>query len=132
MWLPDINVWIRYLNPHPSPVKDHFRQHPAVRIFLCGIVQAELYFGAWKSARRDENLALLDELSRGFYSLPFDDDAARHCGRIRSELQQAGTPIGGYDLQIAAIALSRDLALITHNTREFSRVKGLILEDWEV
>ncbi|MGH8499603.1 MAG: type II toxin-antitoxin system VapC family toxin [Methylococcales bacterium] len=64
MWLPDTNVWIRYLNPHPSPVKDQFRRHPAGRIFLCGIVQAELYFGAWKSARRDENLALLEKLAR--------------------------------------------------------------------
>ncbi|MGH8558151.1 MAG: type II toxin-antitoxin system VapC family toxin [Methylococcales bacterium] len=132
MWLPEPNVWIRYLNPDPSPVKDQFRRHPAGRIFPCGIVQAELYFGAWKSARRDENLALLEKLGQGFYSLPFDNNAACHCGRIRSELQQAGTPIGFYDLQIAAIALSRNLVLVTHNTHEFSRVNGLILEDWEV
>jgi tRNA(fMet)-specific endonuclease VapC len=43
-----------------------------------------------------------------------------------------GTPIGPYDLQIASIALSRDLILVTHNTREFSRVKDLVIEDWEI
>jgi tRNA(fMet)-specific endonuclease VapC len=60
MWLPDTNVWIRYLNPQPSPVKNHFLKHPADKIFLCDVVKAELYFGAFKSTRREENLALLD------------------------------------------------------------------------
>jgi len=131
MWIPDTNVWIRYLNPQPSSVKAHFLRHPANRIFLCDIVKAELYFGAFKSTRRDENLALLDELSNGFLSLPFDGNAARHFGRIRAELTKAGTPIGPYDLQIAAIALSHNFTLVTHNTREFSRVAGLCFEDWE-
>lgn len=131
MWIPDTNVWIRYLNPQPSPVKSHFLQYPADRIFLCDIVKAELYFGAFKSTRCDENLALLDELNKGFCSLPFDGNAARHYGRIRAELTRAGTPIGPYDFLIAAIALSRRLILVTHNTKEFSRVPGLNLEDWE-
>lgn len=132
MWIPDTNVWIRYLNPQPSPVKANFLNHPADSIFLCDIVKAELYFGAYKSARRDANLALLDDLSQGFISLPFDGHAARHFGRIRAELTQAGIPIGPYDFQIAAIALSHNFTLVTHNTREFSRVVGLHLEDWEI
>ena len=94
-------------------------------------MKGELYFGAFKSTRCDENLALLDELNKGFCSLPFDGNAARHFGRIRAELTKAGTPIGPYDFQIAAIALSHSLILVTHNTREFSRVTGLNLEDWE-
>jgi tRNA(fMet)-specific endonuclease VapC len=65
-------------------------------------------------------------------SLPFDGQAAAICGRLRSQLKAAGTPIGSYDLQIAAIALTHNLTLITHNTGEFSRVEGLHLEDWEV
>ncbi|MGB7512494.1 MAG: type II toxin-antitoxin system VapC family toxin [Pelodictyon phaeoclathratiforme] len=132
MWIPDTNVWIRYLNPQSSPVKSCFLRYSVDRIFLCDVVKAELYFGAYKSTRRDENLALLDELSNGFLSLPFDGNAARQFGKIRAELARAGTPIGPYDLQIAAIALSRGLTLVTHNTREFSRVAGLYLEDWEV
>jgi len=131
MWLPDTNVWIRYLNPQPSPVKAHFLKHPADKIFLCDVVKAELYFGAFKSTRREENLALLDELVNGFSSLPFEGNAARHFGQIRAELAKAGTPIGPYDLQIAAIALCHGFTLVTHNTREFSRVANLNLEDWE-
>lgn len=131
MWLPDTNAWIRYLNPQASPVKSRFQEHPADRILLCDIVKAELYYGAFKSARREQNLALLDELSLGFASLPFDGNAACHFGKIRSELMRRGTPIGPYDMQIAAIALSHGLILVTHNTREFSRVDGFAFEDWE-
>ena len=53
------------------------------------------------------------------------------CGQIRAQLQKLGTPIGSYDLQIAAIALAHNLILVTHNTREFERVEGLKLEDWQ-
>ena len=64
-------------------------------------------------------------------SLPFDGNAAREFGEIRAYLARQGTPIGPYDLQIAAIAKAHDLILVTHNTREFSRVLGLRVEDWE-
>ena len=53
-------------------------------------------------------------------------------GLSRAELARAGTPIGPYDALIAAQALSRDLVLITHNSREFSQVRALKIEDWEV
>lgn len=53
------------------------------------------------------------------------------CGQIRAQIQRLGTPIGSYDLQIAAIALANDLILVTHNTREFERVEGLKLDDWQ-
>jgi tRNA(fMet)-specific endonuclease VapC len=53
------------------------------------------------------------------------------CGQIRAQLQKLGTPIGSYDLQIAAIALANNLILVAHNTREFERVEGLKLEDWQ-
>ena len=65
-------------------------------------------------------------------SFSFDGKAARIFGDIRADLARKGTPIGPYDLQIAAIALANDCILITHNTGEFSRIAGLKLEDWEV
>ena len=70
-------------------------------------------------------------MGKNFLSFPFDGNAARHFGRIRADLAKTGNPIGPYDLQIAAIALSHSLTVVTHNTREFSRVSGLNLEDWE-
>jgi len=68
---------------------------------------------------------------RPYTTLPFDDAAAQVFGRIRATLETAGTPIGPYDLQIAEIALVNGLIVITHNVREFGRVPGLRIEDWE-
>lgn len=65
-------------------------------------------------------------------SAPFDDAAAVDVGHIRAELAAIGTPIGPYDLLIAAIARSQHLTLVTHNTTEFARVSGLLIEDWQI
>jgi tRNA(fMet)-specific endonuclease VapC len=132
MWLPDTNVWIALLNARPSPVKARLQAVRPEQIFLCDIVKAELYFGAFNSARRDDNLRLLEELFASFVSLPFDSQASREFGQIRAELARLGTPIGPYDLQIAAVARARGLVLVTHNTGEFSRVPDLQIEDWEL
>lgn len=67
-----------------------------------------------------------------FKSLPFDDNAALRFGEIRAELASKGTPIGPYDLQIAAIALANNLTLVTHNTKEFNRISNLKIEGWEI
>lgn len=77
-------------------------------------------------------MALYQEFFSELVSLRFDGNAAAVYGRIRARLEASGTPIGPNDLQIAAIALANDLILVTHNTREFSRVEGLRLEDWEL
>jgi tRNA(fMet)-specific endonuclease VapC len=66
-----------------------------------------------------------------FISFPFNDEASEIHGQIRGYLKTAGTPIGPYDSLIAATALAHDLTLVTHNVREFSRVQGLRIEDWE-
>jgi tRNA(fMet)-specific endonuclease VapC len=132
MWLPDTNAWIRFLNPQASPVKSHFSMRATADIFLCDVVKAELYYGAFKSTRCEANLALLETLNQNFPSLPFDSAAARHFGQIRAALGKAGTPIGPYDLQIAAIAVQQQLILVTHNTKEFMRIPELRLEDWEM
>lgn len=74
---------------------------------------------------------MLSEFFNEFVSLPFDGRAAEIGGQIRAQLADVGTPIGSNDLLIAAIALAHNLILVTHNTREFSRVAGLRIEDWE-
>ena len=131
MFLPDTNVWIRFLNPGDNQVKDHFLSADPSTIWLCAVVKAELFFGAMKSTRIHENLALLADLFADFESLSFDDDAARKYGEIRSDLARKGTPIGPNDLMIASIASVHEAVLVTHNTREFARVTGLTVEDWE-
>lgn len=128
-YLLDTNVCIAWLTNHQSVVQ-RIVQAGEGNIWLCAPVKAELWFGACKSQRIAENQARLRVFFNHLPSLPFDDTAVEHFGEIRAILAHAGKPIGPYDLQIAAIALAHGLILVTHNTREFSRVSGLIVEDW--
>lgn len=129
--LLDTNACIQHLNNAHSKVAVRLAIMRPQDIRLCDIVKAELYYGAYRSTRQTENLAVLRVFFTQFVSLPFDDRAAEAFGRIRAHLFGAGTPIGPYDMQIAAITLANNLTLVTHNTREFGRVPGLSLEDWE-
>jgi tRNA(fMet)-specific endonuclease VapC len=112
-------------------VQERLRLHAANEIVLCDIVRMELYYGAYKSQRPEQNLAIVLRFFGEFASLSFDPAAAQACGRIRAELARQGRPIGPYDVQIAAIALVNNATLVTHNTREFPRVPDLLVEDWE-
>jgi tRNA(fMet)-specific endonuclease VapC len=87
---------------------------------------------ALRSTNPAANRAKVDGFVSPYLSLPFDDAAASVHAQIRHHLETTGTPIGPYDLQIAAIALVHGSTLVTHNTKEFSRVPGLLFEDWEV
>lgn len=104
------------------------RRHRPQDFMLSVIVVHELYFGAEKSRRRDENTARIDALQ--FPVLEFDREDARHAGEIRATLAISGNPIGPYDALIAGQARARDLTLITRNVREFDRIKGLAIETW--
>lgn len=131
-YLLDTNTCIELLRQPDSEIARRLLAADPDEIALCAVVKAELLHGAHRSLYRDENLKLLEEFFAQFVSLPFDDYAAEAYGRIRAQLATAGAVIGPNDLMIAAIALAHNLALVTHNTREFSRVEGLQLEDWEV
>jgi tRNA(fMet)-specific endonuclease VapC len=129
--LLDANSCIQFLNGRSENVRRRLESTRPQEIALCAVVKAELLYGAIKSARPAENLDRLRAFFKGFISLPFDDASAEIYGDIRVRLERAGTPIGPNDLFIAAIALARGATLVTHNTREFRRVEGLSLEDWE-
>jgi tRNA(fMet)-specific endonuclease VapC len=96
---------------------------------ISSIVAFELLFGASRHAQTAKYLELYDRL--GLEVIPFDVDDARAAGRIRASLLADGIPIGPYDILIAGQALARDLTLISRNVREFSRVDGLRVENWE-
>lgn len=131
IYLLDTNACIVYLNRPNSPIKQRLQELPPTEIAVCSVVKAELFYGAMRSTNPTRTLTLQEEFLNRFVSLPFDDAASIAFGRIRARLAVLGTPIGPYDLQIAAIALANDLTLVTHNVREFSRVEGLRIEDWE-
>lgn len=127
----DTNTCIRYLNRSSRSIYNRLDSLSPEEVFLCDIVKFELYYGAYRSSRQQENLETLRVFFSEFVSLPFDGQAAAICGYIRSQLAEQGTLIGAYDMQIAAIALANDLILVTHNVAEFNRVGGLKIEDWE-
>jgi tRNA(fMet)-specific endonuclease VapC len=131
IYLLDTNVCIQFLNgKHPS-IQQHLRQHIPAEIALCSVVKAELLAGALRSQRADANRQRLLAFFAPLQSLPFDDQCAEHYGQIHAYLLSQGQPIGPNDTLIASIARAHDAILVTHNTREFSRVPGLRLEDWE-
>jgi len=130
-YLLDTNTCIELLRQPDSEIARRLLQTDPAEITLCAVVKAELLYGAERSQHRDANLKLLEEFFAQFISLPFDDNAAEAYGRIRAQLAAAGAVIGPNDLMIASIALAHNLVLVTHNTREFSRVEGLQIEDWE-
>jgi tRNA(fMet)-specific endonuclease VapC len=130
-YLLDTNVCIKLLNGDVPSVVQRLAQHEPEDIYLCTIVQLELYYGAYRGTKTERNLSKLARFFDQFAVLPFDESAAKIAGKVRSQLNALGTPIGGYDLQIAAIALVNNLTLVTHNTREFGRIEGLVYEDWE-
>lgn len=131
MYLLDTNACIRLLNGSSPPLAHRLRATSRSEVRLSAVVKGELLYGARRSARLPENLRLLRRFFATLISLPFDDRCAEEYGLIRSDLDHAGTPIGPNDLLIAATARAHDLVLVTHNTREFSRVTGLQIEDWE-
>ena len=94
------------------------------------IVAAELRYGA----ERRGSSRLTRQLEAVFSAidvLPLEEPVDRHYGAIRSELERVGQPIGSNDLLIAAHAKALDLILVTNNVREFRRVPGLSVEDWQ-
>ena len=104
---------------------------PADQQFTSAITVGEMIFGAQRSPRREYLLSQLEALLlRNLPVLPFDRAAAETYGRIRAELERAGTPLAEPDLRIGAIALTRNLTVVSGNTRHFSRISGLQVENW--
>jgi tRNA(fMet)-specific endonuclease VapC len=104
IYLLDTNACIVYLNRRVSSVRQRLETLSPEDVAVCSIVKAELFYGAMRSNNPQRSLAMQQEFLNRFVSLPFDDDAAIIYSRIRAQLEALGTPIGAYDLQIAAIA----------------------------
>lgn len=129
--LLDTNACVSHLRSSHSRVSARLAASSAGDVVICSVVKAELIFGALRSVRPQENLSALNAFFSLLPSLPFDDAAAVIYGNIRATLTGTGTPIGPNDLLIASIAVTHRLILVTRNTREFSRISGLRIEDWE-
>ena len=128
--LLDTNVCIGILKGRADLIA-RLRSLAPAEIRVCAVVRAELFYGARKRERVEHNLAGLRRFLAPIQSLPFDDRAAEEYGLIRADLERTGTPIGPNDLLIAATARAHDCILVTRNTREFTRIVGLRVENWD-
>jgi len=128
-YLLDTNICIFLLN-HVPTVVTAFAERRNAGIAVSSIVLAELEFGVCNSQAKAKNRATLVKLLSSTDVLAFDSAAAFEYGIIRAQLQSRGLPISPMDMLIAAHAKAEGAILVTNNTREFSRVEGLMLEDW--
>jgi tRNA(fMet)-specific endonuclease VapC len=132
MYLFDTDTLSQVLRRHPStPLLVRMAAVPLGEQFTTAITVGELVYGAERSSRREYLLTQFEErLWPEVRVLPFDRADAETYGRLRVELERAGTPLAEPDLRIASIALTHDLTVITGNVRHFSRVPGLKVENW--
>ena len=123
-YLLDTNACIKYLNGKSENIRRNLESKQPQEMLVCSVVKAELFYGVQKSVKQKENLEKVHKFLDQFVSLSFDDEASEKYGEVRADLEKTGTPIGPNDLLIASIALANNVILVTHNTREFKRVKG--------
>lgn len=132
-YLLDTNACIALINGKPAAVRARFQKvlDAGARVNVSTVVAFELWYGVAKSAQQESNTSRLEAFFAGPIGLlPFEEEDAKAAGRIRATMEAAGRPIGAYDLLIAGQALRHRLTLVTANAKEFSRVKGLLWEDW--
>ncbi len=129
MILLDTNICIYIINAKPPEVLARFHRFHLGDIGLSTVVAAELAYGVAKSGS-ERNRKALEMFLAPLELIPFDPPAVWAYGELRADLERRGQPIGALDTMIAAQALSMNAVLVTNNTREFSRIAGLKLENW--
>jgi tRNA(fMet)-specific endonuclease VapC len=114
---------------HPLTLR-RLQAVPVTDVCMSVVTKAELLYGVEASPRRKQDAAALAAFLPYVEALDFADEAALHYAEIRADLKRRGALIGANDLFIAAPARALGLTLVTNNTTEFKRVKGLAIENW--
>ena len=128
MILLDTNTLIHYIKGM-QPVVSRLQASSPRELAIPSVVAYEILFGTLKAGSSSRR-AVVAQLLAALRQVPFDSDAAQEAAGVRFDLESRGLVIGRMDLLIAGTALSRGSTLVTNNTRDFSRVRGLRLADW--
>jgi tRNA(fMet)-specific endonuclease VapC len=131
VYLLDTNTCIFLKNRKPIHVLDRLRSVLNRDVCLSSVTIAEMQFGVYNSQNIEKNRISLTEFLAPFQIIDFDDRDTEYFGKLRALLKQKGELIGPYNMLIAAQALARKLILVTNNTKEFTRVPELVIEDWK-
>lgn len=129
-YLLDTNICIYLIKKRPSDVLERFRQHSPQEVAISIITLFELQYGVEKSQYRKRSEGALAKFLLPLNLINLDRSSAIEAATIRVQLEKKGIPIGPYDLLVAGLARSRDMILVTNNTKEFERIVGLHLENW--
>ena len=129
-FLLDTNACVDYLTGRYPRVADRIQRTLPADLCVSSIVAAELRYGADNSRYPVQNHSRLDVFLAEVRCLDFDLAASTAYGAIRVALERRGQPVGAHDMLIAAHAISAGAVLVSDNVREFSRVKGLSVENW--
>ena len=129
-YLIDTNIWSALIRRSNAGLLKRFETLERTHIALSPIVLGELQVGYYKGDRTPKRLAVIETIRTSSELLTINSRVADTYSQLRAQLEQAGTPIGPNDTWIAAEALHHKLVLVTDNTREFSRVPGLQIENW--
>ena len=129
-YLLDTNICIYIIKQRPKKVFDRFRKLVVGDIGISAITYAELEYGVANSQAPDRNRAALTEFLAPLELMDFQAEVAILYGSIRADLTHKGRLIGPLDLLIAAHALYLNMTLVTNNTKEFSRVPNLRIDNW--
>lgn len=129
-YMLDTNICIYAVKHKPEIVIKNFLAHEPDEICISVITYSELMHGVEKSQAVEKNRIALSLFLSAISILNFDGAAAETYGKIRTDLERKGMPIGPMDMLIAGHAKSEGLILVTNNTREFERVDDLQVEDW--
>ena len=126
----DTNICIYAINHKPMYLVEKLREHYNDDFCISSITFSELMYGITKSKYVEKNKVALSLFLSNIRIIDFDAKAAEEYGIIRTDLEKQGTPIGSFDMLIAAHAKADNYILVTNNEREFKRIKGLKVENW--
>lgn len=129
-YLLDTDIVIYWLKNKFPKINEKIKKIDAACIFISSISAAELYFGAYNSTRKDENILLISDFLKEVNVVDFNENCGRTFGEIKSDLKSKGQIICDSDMFIAASALSNEFTLVTNNERHFKRVENLKIENW--
>ena len=131
-YLLDTDICIYIIKRKPERVLARLLRTSPGEVGISAITLSELQYGVARSGRREQNRIALEAFIAPLEVLPYDRVVADRYGKIRAELDMAGTPVGALDLLIAAHALTCGLVLVTNNEREFRGVPSLKVENWAI
>lgn len=130
MYFLDSNTCIYFLKGESASIRAKVLSTPPIQIKIPSVVKAELLLGAYKSKAPEKTLEKLGLFLEPFEVVPFDDAVCHEYAAIRKQTEQEGKVVGPHDLLIAAIVRFHQGILVTRNTREFSRIENLTIQNW--